>query len=239
MNKIFLTSISMLAIMSCGNGNSNNSDANEQIENDSTVTEQKQDDATASNTSDLLMDELKGAVKKVVTSSDNCDENGDTSNSYYTEKTIKAYTEEGYYDETDSEFNWRLGMPKIKRNDKNQVASVSWFVSDYGCDVIQTYTYDENGRPKSMHDSGIESEDNVSFFYDSKGNLIKTTHKGRSEGSSTKATKEYKILETDEKGNWTRRIIKGTYEYGDLDTNTTEETMTDYNLESRVITYYK
>lgn len=189
---------------------------------------------------DLMMDELKGIVTKCTTRSTNCDENGVPDQDAYWTTITKVYDKDGMLDFGSKEMNWRLNNPRGERNAKGQLTKVLWYVEDYDTDIYDEYTYNADGTIKSCYSLGIESDDEIKYFYDDNFNLIKTTSEGAGEGSIFRSTMTYRILESDDEGNWTRRVVHQHFEDGEDDgSNKYTNEIYDYTVEERTITYRK
>ena len=188
---------------------------------------------------DLMMDELQGRVKMCTLKQASCNQDGEVDKTAYWMETTKVYGQDGFLALQDKAMNWRLSDPKIERNDKQQVTKVSWYISDYNTDVQEVYTYYDNGMVKSCKSLGIENEDETQYFYDADRMLQKTLSHGAGEGTIFRTTTTYTILDTDEQGNWTRRILKQTIEDGPDDgRGSYENSIDEYSIQLRDIVYW-
>lgn len=192
---------------------------------------------------DLRLKELKGKVKECAYTMCVCDENGENMDEdCCVEEFCYVFDENGMFDFKSPDFNWRLKDPKVKRDAEGRVVEAKWYISDYDSYVSEEFVYDADGSVKICKNSGIESEDGMSYTYDKNGELIKSVSEGAGEGSIFRITMTYKILETDENDNWTVRFVKSLYEYGDDDGSGTyddDEKSEEYHLQVRNITYWQ
>lgn len=190
-------------------------------------------------TADLLMDELTGKVKLCKTTTKSCNEQGVSEDDMIWSSVTKVYDEEGYLDVNAEELDWRMVGPRLTRNDKKQITQVAWRVPEFEMDVTDTYEYNADGTVKSCVSEGVESIDELKYYYDEDKHLKCRVSDGAGEGSVFRSTSEYTVLDTDEQGNWTRRLVKATYESGPDDgSGKFDETFISYELEVREIVYY-
>ncbi len=206
----------------------------------SEVVEEKVEEKSAYLSPDLALNDLKGKVSKCIYKSTNCRENGSVDNDSYWETEVKVFDVDYMLLPNAKEAEWRLNDPRLKRNDKGQIVSVSWFVSDFGCDISEEYTYNENGTLKTKKNNGIESADETVYSYKADGSLEKSVCKSAGEGMIYRTTSTYRILESDENGNWTRRMQTQLCEDGpDNGSGVYENSAELYLIETREISYYK
>lgn len=194
------------------------------------------------NSPDLMFKDLKGKVKECAMTMYTCDEKGENANEdLVMHEENFVFDEKGYIDLESPDLAWRLVSPKVKRDDDNFIVEVKWYISDYDTYVSEEFVYNSDKTIKIHKNSGIESEDGESFTYADDGTLLKSVSTGAGEGSIFRTTSTYKILETDENGNWTRRLVKQIYESGEDNGSEVydEEPSEDYYLQVRNITYWE
>lgn len=235
MKKLIL-SLSVLAIVACtGNGGKTEGE-----ETDSLKVEQGQEAAEAEVVpTDLLTVDLCGPVKHMVLSTCDCGIDGEPASPPYKFDRFQ-FDEDGnmlkgfYWSEEGTDF------PTLQRNEKGQIESVITFIPDFQCNREDNYYYGEDGKVVSVEINGIESYTNKAFIY-TKGKLTGFTEQSAGEGTLFKTTGEYKVLEVDDYGNWTKRIVKNTQETGPDDGSEEMEEGEEvyYELEEREIEYYE
>lgn len=240
--------LSLLCIASCNNNpvKGNGENTSDSTLNDSSTTlapGEVPDEMMEGNSNfmspDTKLNDLHGLVNKCSYRRAECDENGKPNIDYYWYTEVKVFDRDGFLDLKAKELDWRLNDPKVERNDQQQITKVKWYVSDFGCDIFEAYAYDSHGMLASTHSGGIENDEHITYKY--KGDtLVSSESKGAAEGSAYRTTTTYTILETDDNGNWTRRISKQLYESGPDDgSGKYDESITSYNIEERTITYYE
>lgn len=234
MKKLTLCAIAALALIACGNTEKPAPKA------DTTVVEVEEVVEETPVAPDLAMQELTGPVKTMHIKTGSCDSKGKPDNDNFWIEYNFVYTTEGKFDVKDKKFDWRLNNPKIKRNDEGQVEKVSWYISDYDFSIYEKYTYTRLGHIKTLEALGVESTATCNYNYDVDGMLISSYEESAGEGMIYQTNTTYKILESDKRGNWTKRLKKissktaeddGKYNYGSADNF--------YEIELRTITYYE
>lgn len=189
---------------------------------------------------DLALNDLKGKVSKCIYKSTDCHENGKVDDGSYWQTEVKVFDVDYMLQPNAKEADWRLNDPRLKRNDKGQIVTVSWFVSDFGCDISEEYTYNENGTLKTKKNNGIENAEEIVYTYKADGSLEKSVSKAAGEGMIYRTTSTYRVLESDENGNWTRRMQTQLCEDGpDNGSGVYENSAKLYLIETREISYYK
>lgn len=235
MKKLIL-SLSVLAMVACtGNGGKTEGDGN-----DSLNVEQQQNGAQAEEVpTDLLTVDLCGPVKYMVLTTRDCGRNGEPSSEPYQFDRFQ-FDEEGnmvkgfYWSEEGTEF------PELVRNEQGQIESVLTYIADFDTNREDNYYYGEDGKVVSIEINGIESYSSKALLY-TDGKLTGFTEDSASEGTVYKTNGEYKVLDVDDYGNWTKRIVKYTQEMGPDDGSDEMEEGSEewYELQEREIEYYE
>lgn len=242
-----ILSMAMFCMMSCNNSSvKSTDDTADSLSNDTCcqlAPGEVSDELTEGNDNfmspDTKLNDLHGLVKKCVYRKSDCDKDGKPTEYAYWYEEVKVFDRDGFLDLKSKELNWRLNDPKVERNDQKQITKVQWYVSDFDSYVTEKYTYNERGLLATCKAEGVESSDLTEYEYDN-DTLIKSTNHGSGEGSVFRNTAVYTILDTDDQGNWTRRISKQIFEDGPDDgSNTYGNAATSYVIEERTITYYE
>ena len=148
------------------------------------------------------------------------------------------FKRDGEFDLANEDFEW--GNPRFQRNSEGQITKVTRYIEDFDCDIYEAYEYDELGMVKKCEGDGIESNHTVTFKYDDNTNLISAHLVSTGEGMICDSKITYTILKTDDRQNWTRRIVKNDEKSGEVDgPDGYTETNTYYELETREIEYYE
>ena len=93
-----------------------------------------------------------------------------------------------------------------------------------------TYTWDKNGRLISVvFENCLGAYHNRTLIYND-SIIVGTVEQNCDEGIEWDVTRTYKVLVTDDKGNWTKRLV--------VESNS-ENSNVDFSLEERAITYYE
>ena len=192
---------------------------------------------------DLKMHGLKGQVKKASVTEYQSDENGKLD--FERSKSFLTFDENG---------NWTgneqatFSADNIKRDANGRITSLVYHYvvnneEDCGYDYKYAYQYDAGGRLQQMDEQyvgelcgGFE----YNFNYDNADNVSSFTQNGGDDGVGIDSKTTYTIQETDERGNWTKRLVKevstAIEEYGEDQADST--IFTDYLLQIRNIEYY-
>ncbi len=240
----FAFAISLVSLGACTNSNVNgNSDGADSLNSDSAqmtneIAQNVVDDIKFASP-DLALFDLHGQVKTCAYSSNSCDKDGNVKGNYDLEERNYVFDNDGFIDVKSKELSWRMNDPKLERNDSKQIKKASWYVSDFGCDVYEEYTYNKLGLVATADKTGIENVESIKYEYDA-DKLVKTVSESAGEGSVFRTVRTYKIMDEDSKGNWTRRFIKEEMEMGNDDGSGKYELLeTNYLLEERNIVYYE
>ena len=109
-------------------------------------------------------------------------------------------------------------------------ADGSW--NDGGFEV--SYSWDENGKlTGDEYHNCVGGHMVRTYIYDNNGQIVGSNGKGMAEGETYTVERKYRVLESDEKGNWTKRHVTTTETYEGIEPDVT------YELETREITYFE
>lgn len=150
---------------------------------------------------DLVTNGLKGHVKKMVQYYD------ETDRSF---SWIITYTQDGTWATTNGVSLKKFFNEGVKRDAKGRIIALDRNVEETCETENDTYTYDEQGRVKKETNSNEFSTSSYTYSYNSEGEIISAKVKeSDAEESDASYTLTYKILQRDDHGNWTRRIVSG------------------------------
>lgn len=240
MKKILLPLFAAAMLCSCGNATDKCGDCC-----DSTSVTNDDSNKTALNyiNSDTQMNELFGNVKSAtftVSMAQDFEGTPFPNDDYEDTRNNLFFTPDGEYDLKAEGFYWRLDVPKLKRNNKGQVVTATWYVPDFDTEVSNKYEYDERGMVKYLEEEGTESISEEYYTYDDDSYLVSATGTSAGEGTIYKTNITYKILEKDDHQNWTKRVAKIENQSGPDDgSDTYPDSEVYYEVHSRVIEYYK
>lgn len=175
-------------------------------------------------TPDLMLFELKGPVK-----------------------TVK-YIEGGTWIEGTLSFSpdGKLELPRgaeatIYRDSKDRIKSINYPCPQFESQGIDSHSYeftlDDENRVKKYNFNFWEDTGRYSYYYDEKGNLIKTIGFGATDYANWEGTQSYTYISFDDYGNWIKRLceVDGSSTDNDGYTESTSRSET----EIREITYYE
>lgn len=213
---IFAVAVSCV-LLSCGGAQNTNNHSNDS-KTDSTANQTVEQSAPEKKADPFVMVDgkvfdLKGNVKKCVTYGYYSDENGNPQGT----KPESEQTIEFGADGKQTKHSDFFPDGKCVRNSNDQIEKLSWFCSDFGFDFETSYKYNQDGFPINIKEVNLAGQEST-LEYNAKNELIaQTIIASYEEGQEGKITKSFKNLEYDDKGNWTKRLIKineGTREMG-------------------------
>lgn len=236
MKKQFLAMAVSCVLVSCSGSQSTNNQSDDSKANSSanqtveqSIPEKKADPFTMV---DGKVFDLKGNVKKSVTYGFYSDENGNPQGTRPESEQTIEFGADGKHT-MHSDFN---PDSNCERNSNGQIEKLSWFCSDLGSNFETSYNYNQDGFPINIKEINYGSQEST-LEYNTKNELItQTAIASYEEGQEGKIIKSFKNLEYDDKGNWTKRLIKineGTREMG----QTEYEWEKSYWVEIRKIEY--
>ncbi len=202
MKKLFIPAVICCALMACGGAKTNSESADSKT--DASATEVKTDTKKAEDPYTMVdgkIFELKGNVKKCQIFGYYSDENGNPTGTTPEEETTIEFGADG-------KLSSHSGYEKIIRNDKDQLDKLTWYCGDFGCDFVDQYTCNADGFVVKEKMVNLGSRD-WEYELDSNNERAKAASDAQfEEGMEGRAEHSYKVLERDEKGNWTKRLVK-------------------------------
>ncbi len=239
MNNILLPAMVALLFASCGNKTESAGSAVDSADVEQ-VNVGKSEPAIDFVHPDAQMFDLRGRVKNMVFTTYTCDEDGNPSDNEGWERYNLYFKENGEFDTSNPDFQWRLAGIRLKRDSNLHVTSAVWNIPEYSMDIEDTYTYYPNGMVKSCKTGGVESDGHTQYTYEGEYTLVSAVDDSFGEGYVFHVEMAYTILDTDEHGNWTRRLVKNSRKEGPDDgSGVYTDSSIDYELEIRAISYYK
>lgn len=237
MKHLFYFLFFVLALTACNSNTSTDSSASS---NDTTG---QDTEATGLKflSADLAMQDLAGQVKSMTNTTYACDDKGNIiKDSQLGDTDVTQYfdfDENGTMTRAFAFSQDDKGMT-IKRNSKGQIESVQQHFAEIDFTRTDKFTYNENGRLASLEVSGYESNVKRTYTY-ANGVLASAKAIEAGEGEVYDMDLTYKIQETDDHGNWTKRMFTCQIKMGPDDgSGTVEDTDTQYGVEVRKIVYY-
>ena len=198
--------------------------ATEEAEQEPQVVEQEPVSPIKSyNSEDLKFRDLYGSVHIMTLYEQDCDENGNPISTAWQPGVTEVFDQAGWI--VTSKVN-------INRDENGHILSYELDESEFGDLWYQeNYVYGENGLVTKLDLYKYFFSATRYCVYDEDGHLSRVVSEQSAEGEVWKVVMDYKILETDNNGNWTKRLVHHT-------TVSQEETKHNYKLELRDIVYY-
>lgn len=236
MKKEFLLATVCCLMMACNGANTKNESNGSKTETESSesskATEAKLDPkiAEAFTMQDGKIFDLKGNVKKCVIYDYYSDAEGNPTET-------KPQNEISMEFSTDGKIVKHSLYEKFFRDDNGQFLKMTWFCNDFETDIKDSFVCDETGFPIKEITEGINFETCVNEFNANK-ELVKLSATGATEDAMESQTDiTYKILERDEKGNWTKRLLD--VKDGSREAGATQYDWNNYNgIQIRKIEYH-
>lgn len=189
---------------------------------------------------DLAMQELGGQVRSMVFTALECDPNGNLP------EGVEFDPEQAIFFEYDTNGKFTKGYafsgeekgPKMIRDEKGRVIQLERLIAEMNFTYTNKFTYNDDGTLASDEVNGLEHTGKTVNTY-TDGVLTSAVATGAGEGMVYKTKSDFKVIEVDGHGNWTKRLSTNVTESGPDDgTGKVTETSTSYGLEIRQITYY-
>lgn len=95
---------------------------------------------------------------------------------------------------------------KFTRNANGSISCVKWYVPQYDYVVKHYYTYNEDGSVDVHKYDGFGESENTKMKYNQDGVLIGESSYVNAEGEIYDDVSSYKVLASDDKRNWTKRL---------------------------------
>jgi hypothetical protein len=175
------------------------------------------------NSEDLKFRDLYGSVHTMALYEQDCDETGNPIANSWQLRVTEVFDEAG-----------RIVTEKIdiNRDENGRILSYKLDEIEFGDSWYQEdYVYGENGLVTKLDRYEYFFSATRHCVYDEDGHLSRVVSEQSAEGEVWNVVMDYKILETDNNGNWTKRLVHHT-------TVSQEETKQNYKLELRDIVYY-
>lgn len=173
------------------------------------------------NSEDLKLRDLYGSVHTMALYEQDCDEAGNPIANGWPLGVTEVFDEAG-----------RIVTEKIdiNRDESGRILSYKLDESEFGDLWYQeNYVYGENGLVTKLDLYKYFFSATRYCVYDEDGHLSRVVSEQSAEGEVWNVVVDYKILETDNNGNWTKRLVHHT---------TVSQEETKHNLELRDIVYY-
>lgn len=175
------------------------------------------------NSEDLKFRDLYGSVHTMALYEQDCDENGNPISAAWQPGVTEVFDQAGWI---------VTNKVNINRDESGRVLSYELDESEFGDLWYQeNYVYGENGLVTKLDLYKYFFSATRYCVYDEDGHLSRVVSEQSAEGEVWNVVMDYKILETDNNGNWTKRLVHHT-------TVSQEETNHNYKLELRDIVYY-
>ena len=173
------------------------------------------------NSEDLKLRDLYGSVHTMALYEQDCDEAGNPIANSWPLGVTEVFDEAG-----------RIVTEKIdiNRDESGRILSYKLDEFEFGDSWYQEdYVYGENGLVTKLDLYKYFFSATRYCVYDEDGHLSRVVSEQSEEGEVRNVVMDYKILETDNNGNWTKRLVHHT---------TVSQEETKHNLELRDIVYY-
>ncbi|MCQ2250340.1 MAG: hypothetical protein MJZ66_04450 [Bacteroidales bacterium] len=230
MKKLFIPAVLCCALMACGGAKTNSESADSKT--DASATEVNYEPKKAEDPYTMVdgkIFELKGNVKKCVVSEFYSDANGNPTGTKPEEETTMEFGADG-------KISKHSGYEKLVRNSNDKLEKMTWYCSDFGFDFEDQFTCNEAGFLVSEKIRGLGG---ITWTYelDDQNERVKAVSEAiYEEGYEGKNETTLKVLERDDKGNWTKRLLN--VKDGQREMGTTDYEWNIYNwVQIRKIEY--
>lgn len=234
MKKLLIPVALCCALMACGGTKTNSESAGN---NQEQAVASQESSATKSDPFTMVdgkQFDLKGKVKSCDIYEYNSSKDGEPQmEELVEERHLEFDNGDGFFTKnTDRDF-WTP-----KRNGMGQVRAYTSYIQEYQCDIYDSLFYNEAGFVEKRVFEGIESIGE--FTYEYSGDILeKEVLESAGEGECCAMELFYTILDSDDHGNWTRRLVRtDSYDWEDGDEKPSTPDSFGYTVQIRKIVYY-